>query len=57
MQVVGDPNAQVPILTAMQVVIDKAEERPVEIEALDCFAFYNEAQASFPVGRTSDPGP
>jgi hypothetical protein len=33
MQVVGDPNAQVPILTAMQVVTDKAEERPVEIEA------------------------
>lgn len=41
----------------MQTVVDGAEGRPVKIEALDRFAFYDTAKASFAIVRTSDPGP
>ncbi|WP_296101297.1 RbsD/FucU domain-containing protein [uncultured Agrobacterium sp.] len=57
MQVVGDPDGQVPIFAVMQSVVDNAEGRPVRIEALERFAFYDEAKASFAIVRTSDPGP
>ncbi|MBD8687352.1 MULTISPECIES: RbsD/FucU domain-containing protein [unclassified Rhizobium] len=57
MQVVGDPEAQVPIFAVMQDVVDRAENRPIAIEALERFAFYEAAKKSFAIVRTSDPGP
>jgi L-fucose mutarotase len=57
MQIVGDADGQVPIFAAMQNVIDCAEGRPVQMEALERFAFYEEAKKSFAIVRTSDPGP
>jgi L-fucose mutarotase len=57
MQLVGDPNGQVPIFATMQGVVDKAEGRPVEIEPLERFEFYEAAKKSFAIVRTSDPGP
>lgn len=57
MQVVGDPAGQAPIFAVMQRVVDGAEGRPVQIEALERFAFYEEAKRSFAIVRTSDPGP
>ncbi|WP_311272825.1 MULTISPECIES: RbsD/FucU domain-containing protein [unclassified Rhizobium] len=57
MQVVGDPEGQVPIFAVMQDVVDRAESRPIAIEALERFAFYEAAKKSFAIVRTSDPGP
>lgn len=57
MQVVGDPEGQVPIFAVMQEVVDRAENRPIAIEALERFAFYEAAKTSFAIVRTSDPGP
>ena len=57
MEVVGDPDGQVPIFAAMQNVVDRSENRAVPIEALERFAFYEAAKASFAIVRTSDPGP
>jgi len=57
MQVVGDAELQMPIFSAMQTVIDRAEQRAVKMEALERFAFYEAAKSSFAIVRTSDPGP
>ncbi|WP_159953349.1 RbsD/FucU domain-containing protein [Rhizobium sp. 18065] len=57
MQVVGDADAQVPIFSVIQNVVDIAESRPVAMEALERFEFYEEAKKSFAIVRTSDPGP
>lgn len=57
MQIVGDIAGQAPIFATMQKVIDRAEDRPVQMEALERFAFYEEAKKSFAIVRTSDPGP
>lgn len=57
MQVVGDPEGQVPIFAAMQAVVDRSEGRPIMIQPLERFAFYEAAQKSFAIVRTSDPGP
>jgi L-fucose mutarotase len=57
MQVVGDPDGQVPIFAAMQAVVDRSEGRAVPIEPLERFAFYESAKKSFAIVRTSDPGP
>lgn len=57
MQVVGNPEAQVPIFARMQSVIDKAEGRPIQMQALERFAFYEAAKQSFAIIRTSDSGP
>lgn len=57
MQVVGDPDGQAPIFAAMQNVVDHSQNRPVPIEALERFAFYEAAKKSFAIVRTSDPGP
>ncbi len=57
MQVVGDPDGQVPIFAAMQTVVDHSEGRAVPIEPLERFAFYEAAKKSFAIVRTSDPGP
>jgi L-fucose mutarotase len=57
MQVVGDPQAQVPIFAAMQATVDRCEKRKVSIGAYERFDFYNAAKKSFAIVRTSDPGP
>jgi L-fucose mutarotase len=57
MQVVGDPDAHMPIFSRMQTVIDTAEGRPILMQALERFAFYAAAKAAFCIIRTSDPGP
>ncbi|MGQ0565255.1 MAG: RbsD/FucU family protein [Gemmobacter sp.] len=57
MQVVGDPGAEVPVFARMQAVIDAAQGVPVGMQALERFAFYAAAKASFAIIRTSDPGP
>ncbi len=57
MQVVGDPDGQMPIFPVMQAVFDAAEGRPITVEALERFAFYDVAKRAFAIVRTSDPGP
>jgi L-fucose mutarotase len=57
MQVVGNPEAQVPIFARMQAVIDASENRPIQMQALERFAFYEAAKRSFAIIRTSDSGP
>lgn len=57
MQVVGNPEAQVPIFARMQAVVDQAEGRAVQVQALERFAFYEAAKRAFAIIRTSDSGP
>jgi L-fucose mutarotase len=57
MQVVGNPEAQVPIFARMQSVIDAAEGRAIQMQALERFAFYAAAKQSFAIIRTADSGP
>lgn len=57
MQVVGDPEGVVPIFARMQAVVDQAEGRAVQVQALERFAFYEAAKRSFAILRTSDSGP
>lgn len=57
MQVVGDPEGVVPIFARMQAVVDQAEGRAVQAQALERFAFYEAAKRSFAIIRTSDSGP
>ena len=57
MQVVGDPEAQVPVFARMQAVIDAAEGRQIEMRALERFEFYAGAKRSFAIVRTADSGP
>jgi L-fucose mutarotase len=57
MQVVGDPEASVPIFGRMQATLDAAEGHPVEVRALERFEFYAEARRAFAIIRTADSGP
>ncbi|WP_135451105.1 RbsD/FucU family protein [Tabrizicola caldifontis] len=57
MQVVGDPAAEKPIFARMQAVADSAEGRPVGMEALERFAFYEAAKRAFAIIRTADSRP
>jgi L-fucose mutarotase len=57
MQVVGNPEAEVPIFAAVQSVVNAAHGAPVTIEPVERFAFYNRAKSAFCVIRTSDSGP
>lgn len=57
MQVVGNPDGVVPIFARMQSVIDAAEGRAVQMQALERFAFYEAAKRSFAIIRTADSGP
>ena len=57
MQVVGDPTAEMPIFARMQAVADSAEGRPIGMQALERFAFYDAAKRSFAIIRTADSGP
>ncbi|TAG28935.1 MAG: fucose-binding protein, partial [Rhodobacterales bacterium] len=57
MQVVGDPEREVPIFARMQAVADSAEGAPVGMQSLERFAFYEAAKLSFAIIRTADSGP
>ncbi|MBS3981064.1 MAG: ribose ABC transporter [Rhodobacteraceae bacterium] len=57
MRVVGDPEGVVPIFARMQVVVDRAEGRPVTFQALERFDFYAAAKRAFAIIRTADSGP
>ncbi len=58
MQVVGDPErGAAPVFARMQAVIDAAEGRAVEMQALERFAFYDAAKRAFAIIRTADSGP
>jgi L-fucose mutarotase len=57
MQVVGDPSGIVPVFGRMQAVIDAAEGRPIEMQALERFVFYEAAKRAFCIIRTADSGP
>lgn len=57
MQVVGDPERQMPIFKEVQDLVEAANGSAVTIHALERFAFYEAARKSFVVVRTSDPGP
>lgn len=57
MQLVGDPEARMPVFDRMQAVLDQAEGRPVAMQALERFAFYAAAKRAFAIIRTSDSGP
>ena len=57
MEVVGDPTKQVPVFARLQAVIDAAEGRRVQMQALERFAFYEAAKSAFCVIRTADSGP
>ena len=57
MKVVGDPDKYLPIFGEMQSVLDAAENRPITMEGLERFDFYQAAKQAFAIVRTSDPGP
>ena len=57
MQVVGNPDGVVPVFGRMQAVIDAAEGRPVQMQSLERFAFYEAAKRAFCIIRTADSGP
>ena len=57
MQVVGDAQGVMPIFARMQAVVDAAEGKPVQITALERFAFYAAAKQAFAIIRTADSGP
>jgi L-fucose mutarotase len=57
MQVVDDPNGQVPIFATMQETLNDCEKRHVNIGAYERFEFYAAAKKSFAIVRTSDAGP
>ena len=57
MQVVGDPDRILPSFTAMAQVCSTAEARPITLQALDRFAFYEAAKRAFCIVRTGDSGP
>ena len=57
MQVVGDPDKQLPLFASVQKIVEDAEQRPVAMAALERFEFYEAAKGAFAIVRTSDPGP
>ena len=57
MQVVGNPDGVVPIFGRMQAVVDAAEGRAVQVQALERFDFYAAAKRAFAIIRTGDSGP
>jgi L-fucose mutarotase len=54
MQVVGDPAAEVPIVTDMQRVVDRYVPHRPRIVARERFAFYELARAAYVVIATSE---
>lgn len=57
MAVVGDPDAVPPPVREFQGIVDAAAGRPLRIETLERFAFYERARAAFAVVATGEPRP
>ena len=57
MQVVGDADMVLPLFSDMAKLCSQIEGRPVEMQALDRFAFYAAARKAFCIVRTGDSGP
>jgi len=57
MQIVDNPNGQVPVFAAMQKTLDDMNGAPVGMAALERFAFYAAARRAFCIIRTADSGP
>jgi L-fucose mutarotase len=57
MQMVGNPAGQAPVFARLQAVVNAAEGRQIQIEALERFAFYAAAKRAFAIIRTADSGP
>ena len=57
MAVVGDPGVIPPPVRDFQSVVDAAAGRPVRMEVLERFAFYERARAAFAVVATGEPRP
>ena len=57
MKVVDEPTRIMPVHERLQNVVDRAEGRAVDMDALERFDFYAAAKRAYAVVRTSDPGP
>ena len=57
MQMVGNAAAVLPLFDAMQSLCADVEQRDIEVQALERFAFYAAAKQAFCIIRTSDSGP
>jgi L-fucose mutarotase len=55
MAVVGDPEAVPTPVREFQAVVDAAAGKPVRIESIERFAFYERAKAAFAVVATGEP--
>jgi L-fucose mutarotase len=57
MAVVGDPGSVPPPVRDFQAIVDAEAGRPVRLEILERFAFYERARAAFAVVATGEPRP
>ena len=57
MAVVGEPNAEHDVHSAMQAVINAAEGKDITIEPVERFAFYEAARDAYAVVQTSETRP
>src|SRR5262245_2616914 len=57
MAVVGDPESVPPPVRDFQAIVDAVAGRPVRLEVLERFAFYERARAAFADVATSEPRP
>jgi L-fucose mutarotase len=57
MAVVGDPGSVPPPVRDFQAIVDAAAGRPVRLEPLERFAFYERARAAFAVVATGESRP
>lgn len=55
MQVVGDPDAVPPPVRDVQPIVDAAMGKPLKLDAIDRFAFYERARKAFAVVATGEP--
>lgn len=54
MQVVNDPDAMPEVVATFQTIITQTADQPVQIAAIDRFAFYARAQAAFAIVQTGE---
>ena len=57
MAVVGEPDAEQDVHSAMQAVVDAAEGQDITIEPVERFAFYEAARDAYAVVQTSETRP
>lgn len=57
MAVVGEPDTVLDVHKAMQAELDAAEGKPVKMEAVERFAFYEAAKNGYAIVRTTEARP